>query len=501
MEIANAASNVPMNDNDTPDSGGDVTPPEPSSVVRSIAANSVVVGLCQVFAQIGGFLITLLLARHFGKASYGLIVFAFTYVEIFGVASVLGTNVVILREMTIRRGSEAADFWRSAMVLRVALLAGAFGLATVIAFALFRGQPRTLAAVIWASAGLVVSLRTMYGLVLRAKARAGLSYLVNAFRVLLYGGLVCLVVSCRGDIVAVIKASLLATVAGLAVDRWLATPFLSSGGSADWPAIRRILVLAAPLTISSVLTIIQGRIDVLMLKGMVDDAAVGTYGVAMRITEGAYLIPQALLVSTFPFLVKAVPDTEQLTRLFRNSLMLLLAPGLAFIAVLSPIAKHVIAAFFGSQYAESGVVLGILCWQIPLGYVNELLVATLFAAEKQKLEVWASVVTTGVNVVGNVLLIPIFGVYGAAVATLLCQVAATITLGSMVVCALRVRVPPVRFILLIAGGLLCFGLTHALAHVVHWLAAGVIALLVFAVCAAALTGRQAMALLRSLKES
>jgi O-antigen/teichoic acid export membrane protein len=499
--IRTVAAGYPMKDSDTLSRGEDQTPSEPSSVARSIAANSVVVGLCQVLTQVGGFLITLLLARHFGKASYGLLVFSFTYVEIFGVASVLGTNIVILREMTVRRGDDAASFWRSAMVLRVVLLAGAFGLAAALAFALFREQPRTMSAAIWASAGLIVSLRTMYGLVLRAKARAGLSYLVGAVRVCLYGGLVCCVVSFRGDIVAVIKASLLATIAGLVADRWLASPFLSHGGSADWRTVRRILVLAAPLTISSVLTIIQGRIDVLMLKGMIDDAAVGTYGVAMRITEGAYLIPQALLVSTFPFLVKAVPDTERLTRLFRNALMVLLAPGLAFVAVLSPIAKHVIVALFGSRYAASGVVLGILCWQIPLGYVNELLVSTLFAAEKQKLEVWASVVTTGVNVVGNVLLIPVFGVCGAAVATLLCQVAATITLGSMVVCSLRVRVPPARFLLLLASGLLCFGLTHALLLVVHWMAAGAIAMFVFGACAAALIGRQALTLLRSLRKS
>jgi len=488
-----------MSDND-PCSDDEMVPAGSSAVTRSIAANSAVVAVCQVLTQAVGFVITLLLARHFGKASYGLLVFAFTYVEFFGVVSILGTNIVVVREMTIRRGKEAADFWRSAMLLRVVLLVFAFGGAALIATSIFREHPQTMWATIWASTGLIVSLRAMYGLILRARERAGLSYVVTACRVFIYGGLVWFIISQQGDIVDVIKASILATVLGLVADRWLASPFLPRGGSADWQTVRRILFLSAPLTISSVLTIIQGRIDVLMLKGMLDDAAVGTYGVAMRITEGVYIIPQALLVSSFPFLVKSSTDASQLTRLFRNMLLVLLVPGLAFVAILSPIATPVITTLFGDAYAASGTVLSILCWQIPLGYVNELLVSTLFAAEKQKLEVWASVVTTLVNVVGNVLLIPVLGVLGAALATLLCQVAAAITLGLMVTRALHVRFPPARFLLLIAGALLCFGLTYALTLVTHWLTAGLISTLVFTVFALVLTARQALAFLRSIRK-
>jgi O-antigen/teichoic acid export membrane protein len=440
---------------------------------RRIVGNSVAGFVYQIAGQFILFGQSLVLARYLGKEGYGLLTFAFTFVAFFEIPAVMGTNVVINREMAILRGQSAATFWRSALALRTGLFLMAMLAAVGGAALVARGDLATLAVMGWACAGLVTSIRAAYMALLRAHEKVGLSALIVLGRTIAYTVLVVAIVAARGSLVSIVQASLIATLAALWVEQRCARPLVPGGGHVDPRVVRGILSAAWPLALSAVLTIAQLRVDVLILKVLGGDAAVGLYAVALKPVEAAFIISSALSAAAFPALSRAFAgDRPHFAVLCQELLLFLLLAGLPVIAILSPLGTAMIPQLFGGQYGESGRVFAVLCLHVPLGFVNVLLVNMLFAARLQKLEMWASVATTAANVVTNVLLIPVWGALGAAVAALVCQIVALAFLGIVVAKRAPFRIPWRRAlsIVLLAG--LALACVLALRGRLHWALVG-----------------------------
>ncbi|MDA0321320.1 MAG: flippase [Verrucomicrobia bacterium] len=431
-----------------------------------------VIFVCRMGQIAVGVVVALLLARHYGPEVYGGLSFAFAFAEIFEVVAVLGTTIVITRQLVLLKGVDAADFWRNALLVRVILVTVGLVGAWVTAWIFFRDPPGTLVMLLWASLGLITSLRVAYQAVLRARERADWSAGANVGRSILYLSLIMVVVVNDASALRVIQASLVATFVAVAWDRALARRFLVPGGKASWSGMKSLLIRSVPLALSAILTVIQVRIDILMLKVMSGDVAVGLYSAATRLTEAAYVAPAALGVVVFPALTRAFASRgSNLQAFFSNIIVIMIALGLPFAILMSYYADSVIMLLFGSEFAFSAPVLVVMSMQVPLGFVNIALVNLLFAAEKQKVEMWASVATTLVNVVANLALIPVLGPVGAALATVLCQLVAFIVLWQMSSVVVTPAIPGRTLVTIGVLNLLMYLGCRALDTAVPWIAA------------------------------
>jgi O-antigen/teichoic acid export membrane protein len=91
--------------------------------------------------------------------------------------------------------------------------------------------------------------------------------------------------------------------------------------------------------------------------------------------------------------------------------MLPIAVGITFIA------DRVILLIYEPEFASSAVVLQILVWAVLLGSINYLLLDLLVAINRQVSNIWTMGIGAVVNVILNLILIPIVGFTGAAIAT------------------------------------------------------------------------------------
>ena len=75
-----------------------------------------------------------------------------------------------------------------------------------------------------------------------------------------------------------------------------------------------------------------------------------------------------------------------------------------------------------SFHGGSALALQVIIWSIPVGFVNSVTQYVLIAADQQRYLTKAFVLGVLFNLVGNLLLIPVFGFIGAAVVTILSEV-------------------------------------------------------------------------------
>jgi len=442
-------------------------------LAHSVSLNSAAVFASEICSKLGAFAVTIFLVRQLGKESYGVLVFAFTYVEIFQVLANLGVNSITVRELSVLRGEALAEFWRNAHTLRWALTCISAILAIVAAKAFYGENPLTLSSLMWVSLCLLPEVRSVYSSVLTANMKPSWSAGINFVKTLLYAGFSFLFLQLGLGVVGVIQASFAASVTAMVCERGLANKFIPQGGRFDLSRAKKILSWSWPLAASSLLTFIQLRLDIFMLKGFMNDAEVGSYGVAVRMIEGAFMMSSAVAVALYPVLSRSFTDDKLFwERLVKTSVNFLLILSIPFVAIMGPLSQPMITLLFGKNLNESAAIMNILCFAVPLGYVNVLLANLLIIGRWQKLEFYASVATTAANAVGNFILIPLLKGQGAALATVFCQVAALISLGAIFCYKSHFRWELSRVLKLCLIGLACWLLNVWLRNSVNWLLLG-----------------------------
>ena len=178
-----------------------------------------------------------------------------------------------------------------------------------------------------------------------------------------------------------------------------------------------------PLFLVGVSGYIYGRIDQVMIQQLLDSKSVGIYDVAVRLTETWGFFPGIFIVSLFPAIVnaRACDYNEYLKRLKVLSLFSLFVS--AFIACLVfLVAPVLIDVLFGAQFQESAAILRIYIWSLIGAISVSLIQSYLITENKSKKILYLTIFGAVVNVGLNIILIPMFGIQGAAFTTLIAYI-------------------------------------------------------------------------------
>jgi len=181
-----------------------------------------------------------------------------------------------------------------------------------------------------------------------------------------------------------------------------------------------------PLILSTIAIIVYMRIDQLMLGEMLGNHAVGLYSAATRVSEVWYFIPVAIASSVFPNIIEAKRESEELyygriAKLFR--LMSILS--LSIVIPFTFLSGHVIQFLYGTGYLGAGNVLSIHVWAAVFVFLGVAQGPWTLNEGLMKLALQRTVIGAVTNIMLNLILIPIYGIIGAAIATLISQALAS----------------------------------------------------------------------------
>jgi O-antigen/teichoic acid export membrane protein len=174
------------------------------------------------------------------------------------------------------------------------------------------------------------------------------------------------------------------------------------------------------LALGSVVFLFLGRLDVMMLGYLADSKDVGLYRSILPLQKSAGFIMTAF---TFLFLPLATDFYEQsqlddLNELYTVSTKWITALTLPIVLVIALFPAPVIGSFFGESYVPAAPALTILI----IGMFSRALVGLngdmVRAINRPEIELYTAIGGLVVNAVLNLLLIPEYGIVGAAVATI-----------------------------------------------------------------------------------
>lgn len=178
------------------------------------------------------------------------------------------------------------------------------------------------------------------------------------------------------------------------------------------------------IAISGLMITIYMRIDQVMLGSMLPDKSQnGIYSAAVKIAEMWYFIPLAIIASFKPSIMKSKSNhnEKEYLRLIQRLYDLVAIIGIVCaigITIISPLAIRIL---YGEAYAQSAQILSISVWAGLFATLGSARSVWLVTENLQKYTIAYTLAGCIINVGLNALLIPYYGAFGAAFATLIAQ--------------------------------------------------------------------------------
>ena len=182
----------------------------------------------------------------------------------------------------------------------------------------------------------------------------------------------------------------------------------------DRAMLRRFAAFGFLPMLSLLMNNLNYRIDVLMLGASVTDEQIGIYSVGIQIAEKVWLVSDALRDALFSKLIGG-RDAEEVNKVIRICFTISLVIDLAIIAVGAPF----IRICYGAEYAGAYEPLVIVLFGTLVMVFYKIIQTYNIVHKKQKLNFIFLAASVVANVILNAVLIPLWGINGAAAASLI----------------------------------------------------------------------------------
>lgn len=393
---------------------------KPSSSAQLIV-NMLAQGLARVLSLSSNLVLVLVVARVTSVQFFGEFSYVLAFITIAVAVADMGTTAVLARGLALHEGEARERYVGNFLLMRLALVLAVM-LGGAVAASLRTGDVR--AAMLVAVIGLPALASRFFEPVYQVGQKPWLSLWTNlAFGVSQL--LLALWVFLNPDVslVALTGGIVISNVAYALIAIFLMVRIVRPRLVADPGAMRTMLAVAAPIGVSALFTTVISRADVLMIDHYLGSIEVGIYSAAYRILDVAIFVAITLATPLIPYLTHEIASDRGRALDRCRSIVLFALVGALPVAIVTPfVAPVVVEWLLGPRYAPAVAPLVVLVWNFVLIVVTLIGSSINLAIGEVAHGYWNTPLAAAVNLALNIVLIPSFGIVGAAVAALCGQV-------------------------------------------------------------------------------
>tara|TARA_B110000503_G_scaffold118606_1_gene179667 strand:- start:95 stop:1381 length:1287 start_codon:yes stop_codon:yes gene_type:complete len=198
-------------------------------------------------------------------------------------------------------------------------------------------------------------------------------------------------------------------------------PSMNTLPPATLPGMGQIAAQSWPFGLAVVFNLIYYQSSIILLKYMIGDESAGIYNVAFVIMAAVYILPGVIYQK---FLLPKIHrwanhDRQKFYLVYHTGNRVMLVLGLFSMLAIWVLTPWGIPFLFGDSYMGAVFPLSILALAAPIQFVATNVGSTLVTQEHMRRKVWLMAATALINLILNFLLIPSYGINGAALATVI----------------------------------------------------------------------------------
>lgn len=365
-------------------------------------------------------------ARYLGPERFGILSYAGSFVGLFTAFASLGLNGIVVRNLV--QDEEQRD-----LILGTAFCLKTFGAIVMFCMVMVACQftssdfyTKSIIAII--AAGVLLDSFQVVDFHFQSKVQAKFCALSSLFAMIISSILKLILIFLAADLIWFAVVTVIEK--GVLGIGYLIFYLRQKLKLRDWrfsiKTAQDLLKDSWPLILSGFVIMIYMRIDQIMIKEMLGDAAVGQYAAATRLSEVWYFIPMVICSSLFPAILNAKEKNaivyyQRLQSLY--DMMFVISFLIALFVSFS--GAWVVDTLYGSAYQEAANVLVLHIWAGIFVFLGVSSGRWLLVENMQIFAFYRTLLGACANLGLNFLLIPRYGICGAAFSTIIAQAIAS----------------------------------------------------------------------------
>lgn len=367
------------------------------------------------------------MARYLGSEQFGVFNYALSFVALFSTVASLGLDGVVIRDL-VDRPEIKNKIMGTALGLR--LSGTVISIFFLMVSTLFIAKSSTTNTIIYIIAG--ASLFQAFNVIdmyFQSKVMGRYSVYASIISLTLSGALKIGMIFLGADLIffalsVPIEAAILATAYLYLYSVYQKTYERVNEHQFNWKfdssLARSLLKQSFPLLLSGGASIINMRMDQVLLGSMTNFSVVGNYAVAVRLSELWFVLPGVIGASIFPSIIES---KRRGAGIYAERVVLTIKTmalfAIPFAALVTIFSGPIIGLLYGSQYQDAAFYLAIHIWSgVP--YLVLFVYSQVAIIENlTKLTFYISLYAIAINLILNYFLIPIYGGTAAVCVTLI----------------------------------------------------------------------------------
>jgi len=389
------------------------------TVKQTIFKNTFWLTVAEGISQFLKLILIIYVARILGATEYGKFTFALSFLSLFAIFSDFGLSSITTRELSREKDKEKE--FSSILSLKILLSIGA--LILMLIGSLFVTADPAIQRVIWILAVFVLinSFSEIIYAFFRARQQMQYEALTGILQAVAITGVGFFILfnfpSVENLSYSYLFASSIAFVFILFVFHFKVFSLKLSFKKSIW---KQFLAMSWPLGFVTIFSIIYNQIDSVMMGYWGQITETGWYNAADGLARVTLIPPFLISTSFYPVLSIAFKESkEKLQKVWDYQMRIIILMVIPMVIGGLVLAPRIIDFVYSSSFSPSILVFQILIITSGIIYLITLLNLVLTASNQQKKNFWITLSGAIVNIVLNLILIPKYSLYGAAIATLI----------------------------------------------------------------------------------
>ena len=397
--------------------------------MNKVAKNATWIIACKIVQSIIALIVNMLTARYLGPSNYGLITYASSLVAFVIPIMQLGYNNILVQDFVDNPEREGQTLGTTIVLC---LLSSFFCVIGIFSFVKIANGGETLT--------LIVCL--LYSTNLFFQACELIVYWFQAKLLSKYTSIISLIsylfVSIYSFFILVTEKSVIwfsvsntINYSLIAIGSFIAYKRLKGQKlSISFSLGNKLFSRSKHYILSGIMVTLFAQTDKIMIKLMIGEAATGYYGAAVATAGLTGFVFSAIIDSFRPAIFEGKKINDNI---FDHRLMLLYSViiyvSLFQCVLMTVFAKPITLIFYGNQYVNAVKALQIVVWYTTFSYLGAVRNIWILANEKQHYLWKINFCGAVLNIILNYILIPSFGILGAASASLITQFCTNVVVG------------------------------------------------------------------------
>ena len=400
---------------------------------NKIFKNATWIIVCRIIQAVLSVLVTMFSARYLGPSGYGLINYAASIVAFVAPIMQLGLNSTLVQEVVNDPEREGETMGTA---LTMSFTSSFFCILGVVAFTLVAnpGEKETLIVCALYSILLIFQSVDLLQYWFQAKLKSKYTSIVMlvAYAVTSAYKIFLLITGKSIYWFAVAQAIdyLVIAVSLMVIYNKVGTEKLSF----SWAAVKRMFDKSKFYIVSSLMVTIFAQTDRIMLKIMCGDEATGFYSAAVTCATMTSFVFSAIIDSFRPsiFEKKKTATPEEFEKSVSGLYSIIIYLSILQCVAIMLFAPWIVQILYGAEYAPTVGALQLTVWYTTFSYVGAVRNVWILAEGQQRYLWILNFAGALMNVVLNLVFIPMWNILGAAFASLVTQIFTNIFMNMMI---------------------------------------------------------------------